>query len=146
MNVWYDGDDDHVYDDDLYVDGDDDDDLERMVTREEKWLACWLLLTAIEAENIIFIIVMITMIMLMIMRILQRFIYLSRYRATPVRHENRHHFQWSTLITNGNISLNIDDDIDIDIDIDDDDREVEVECDSDQGNKLRPATLVEKLC
>ena len=32
-------------------DDDDDDDmhLERMVAREEKWLACWLLLAAVEA-------------------------------------------------------------------------------------------------
>ena len=95
---------------------------------------------------IVMMILVILMKVAMKMLIVQRFIYLSRYRATPVRHENRHHFQWSTLITNGNISLNIDDDIDIDIDIDDDDREVEVECDSDQGNKLQPATLVEKLC
>ena len=65
-------------DDGIDVDADDDkdDDLKCMVAGEEQWLACWLLLTAVEAENIIIriVIVIIMMIILIIVMIIRMII------------------------------------------------------------------------
>ena len=71
---------DEFNDDGIDVDDDDnddnDDDLKCMVAGEEQWLACWLLLTAVEAENIIIriVIVIIMMIILIIVMIIRMII------------------------------------------------------------------------